>query len=365
MINAISYLIFAYIRVSTIGIKKNTIGSLILRRFVTPTSSSNIKLGLESTQQQAQLKLKLENETTKTLQEWLSQQGNEFTLSQGILLNLKVDDKQEQFLVQLGAKKGLFSNGNNVSTDAEQFIVATSKQSIPIEFAEDIQKQPTATDKKEKASTEIVLGGVDKVLQKIEQYTLANLSERDLKDTLSVPGSGGVLVTGTHGSGKTSVVKTILNNVKPSFIYTMEVNCSEISDERIPVFKEMLQKWFDEAAWHGPSLIFFDDLDRLIPAEVEHADSTRSRHLAELFVSMAQIACQRHPIMIMATAQQQQSLHPALITHHIFTELKHLQPPNRDERKLVHTKVLLFCLNNLIIHIFRLCKLLCLMVPMF
>lgn len=326
-------------RVSTIGIKKNTVGSLILRRYVTPTAaaSSTIKLGLESAQQQAQQKVALENETTKALQEWLSLQQGEFTLSQGMLLNLKADDKQEQFLVQLGAKKGLFGNSSSQAPpDTEQYIVTNNTQTIPIEFAQDIQKQPTATDKKDKASTDIVLGGVDKVLQKIQQYTLANLSERDLKDTLSVPGSGGVLVTGTHGSGKTSVVKTILNRVRSSWIYTMEINCSEIADERIPVFKEMLQKWFDEAAWHGPSLIFFDDLDRLIPAEVEHADSTRSRHLAELFVSMAQIACQRHPIMMMATAQQQQSLHPALITHHIFSELKHLQPPNRDERKLVN-----------------------------
>ncbi|GAN06890.1 conserved hypothetical protein [Mucor ambiguus] len=328
---------FDMVKVSTTGIKKNTVGSLILKRFVTPAaSSSTIKLGLESAQQQAQQKVTLENETTKALHEWLSQQGGEFTLSHGMLLNLKVDEKQEQFLVQLGAKKGLFSNGNSQApTDAEQYIVTNNKQTIPIEFAQDIQKQPSATDKKEKPSTNIVLGGVDKVLQKIEQYTLANLSERDLKDTLSVPGSGGVLVTGTHGSGKTSVVKSILNSMRSSWIYTMEINCSDIADERIPVFKEMLQKWFDEAAWHGPSLIFFDDLDRLIPAEVEHADSTRSRHLAELFVSMAQIACQRHPIMMIATAQQQQSLHPALITHHIFSELKHLQPPNRDERKLI------------------------------
>lgn len=352
-------------RVSTIGIKKNTVGSLILKRFVTPAaSSSTIKLGLESAQQQAQQKLALENETIKALQEWLSQQSGEFTLSQGMLLNLKVDDKQEQFLVQLGAKKGLFSNGSsNVPIDAEQYIVANSKQNIPIEFAEDIQKQPTAADKKEKASAEIVLGGVEKVLQKIEQYTLANLSERDLKDTLSVPGSGGVLVTGTHGSGKTSVVKTILNRVRSSYIYTMEISCSEIADERIPVFKEMLQKWFDEAAWHGPSLIFFDDLDRLIPAEVEHADSTRSRHLAELFVSMAQIACQRHRIMMMATAQQQQSLHPALITHHIFSELKHLQPPNRDERKLVIACVVMLSVGAK--SLIRSCKPSCLMAPVF
>lgn len=330
---------FDMVKVSTIGIKKNTVGSLILKRFVTPAaaSSSTIKLGLESAQQQAQQKLILENETTRALQEWLSQHEGEFTLSHGMVLRLNVNDKQEQFLVQLGAKKGLFGNSSQApEKEAEQYIVTNNKQALPIEFAQDIQKQPTAiTDSKNKASSVSELGGVDKVLQKMEQYTLANLSERDLKDTLSVPGSGGVLVTGTHGSGKTSVVKTILNRVQSAWIYTMEINCSEIADERIPVLKEMLQKWLDQAAWHGPSLIFFDDLDRLIPAEVEHADSTRSRHLAELFVSMAQIACQRHPIMMIATAQQQQSLHPALITHHIFSELKHLQPPNRDERKLI------------------------------
>lgn len=246
---------------------------------------------------------------------------------------MTVEEKKEHFLVQLGSKKGIFSSGQT-NTEVEQFTVVTSKDKFTIEFGEPIQRVITNTSTVTTPAT-TVLGGVDKVFEKIQQYTLANLSERDLKNTLCVPGSGGVLVTGSHGSGKTSLVHTILTDIKKSNIYTMEMNCSELADERIPVFKEKLLNWFDEAAWHGPSLIFFDDLDRLIPAEVEHADSTRSRHLAELFVSMALTACQRHPIMMIATAQQQQSLHPALITHHIFSELNHLQPPGRDERKLV------------------------------
>lgn len=47
----------------------------------------------------------------------------------------------------------------------------------------------------------------------------------------------------------------------------------------------------------------------------------------------------RHPIMIIATAQQQQSIHPSLISNHVFTELKHLNPPSRDERKEVNIAV--------------------------
>lgn len=119
------------------------------------------------------------------------------------------------------------------------------------------------------------------------------------------------------------------------FLVTREVNCAEVADERVPTFKDLLQRWFDEAAWHAPSILFFDDIDRLVPAEVEHADSSRSRHLAELFLRTATVMTRRHSIMLIATSQQQQSLHPSLISNHIFTELRHINPPSRDERKEV------------------------------
>lgn len=43
----------------------------------------------------------------------------------------------------------------------------------------------------------------------------------------------------------------------------------------------------------------------------------------------------RHPIVIIATSQQQQSIHPSLVNNHIFNQLYHLNPPSRDERKQV------------------------------
>lgn len=53
---------------------------------------------------------------------------------------------------------------------------------------------------------------------------------------------------------------------KPGTIY---VDCSKLSDERLPVLKGKMKDWFDEACWHAPSLIVLDNLDRLIGAEVE------------------------------------------------------------------------------------------------
>lgn len=58
-------------------------------------------------------------------------------------------------------------------------------------------------------------------------------------------------------------------------IDSIEINCADVADERVPVLKDQLQKWFDEAAWHAPSILFFDDIDRLIPAEVEVSQRAR------------------------------------------------------------------------------------------
>jgi peroxin-1 len=204
-------LLLTVFRVSTIAIKKNTIGSLILKRCISNTATTpTIKLGLESAQQ----KMQFENAVKEAAQAWLSKFSNEFVVSQGMCLSLKVEEKTEEFIVQLGAKKGLF--GSSPNNETEQYIVVSPKQSIPIEFGEDVHKPLGNGETTE--DLVIALGGVDKILQKIEQYTLANLSERDLKNTLSVPGSGGVLVTGAHGSGKTSVVKHILKSVKSARI---------------------------------------------------------------------------------------------------------------------------------------------------
>lgn len=251
-------------------------------------------------------------------------------LSDGLLFTLTVQEKEEQFQLGLGAKKGFFSNTTEAT---EGFFVLTPKDQPTIELGEPISSAPPIPV--QTMSEPVVMGGVDKVFAKMEQYTLANLSQRDLKRSLGVPGSGGILVTGAHGSGKSSLVHNLLSRMRQHHIYTLEIACSQFAEERVPVLKEMIQTKLDEAAWHGPTLVFLDDIDRLIPAEVEHADSTKSRHMAELVVRMVSIASQRHPIMLIATAQQQQSIHPALITHHIFSDLNHLQPPGRDERKLV------------------------------
>lgn len=61
---------------------------------------------------------------------------------------------------------------------------------------------------------------------------------------------------------------TVLNCLR-LIVDVVEVNCPEAVEDRIPTFREKLQQWFDDAILHAPSIVFFDDLDRLMPAELE------------------------------------------------------------------------------------------------
>ena len=49
----------------------------------------------------------------------------------------------------------------------------------------------------------------------------------------------------------------------------IRVDCRELSKERTATVSNQLQQQFDEAAWHAPSIVCFDNLDRLCPAEME------------------------------------------------------------------------------------------------
>jgi peroxin-1 len=90
-----------------------------------------------------------------------------------------------------------------------------------------------------------------------------------------------------------------------------------------------------EATFHVPSLLLLDDLERLVPAELEHADSTRSRQIAEIFLHIARPALYRKPITLVASAPSVESLHSVLTNGFIFRETITLKAPDKDARRVI------------------------------
>ncbi|KAF3930823.1 hypothetical protein ABW19_dt0200350 [Dactylella cylindrospora] len=167
--------------------------------------------------------------------------------------------------------------------------------------------------------------GVDKTIE-----TAANLLTR----------SASVLLTGARGSGKTSLVSVITGVLKTKhFFHVIPISCTKYADERLQNIKDTLARAIAEAKWFSPTVIVFDDLDRMIPAEVEHTDSTRSRYIAEAFGKtvrdLKSTVRGSGQVVILATVQAKESVNSLVVGGHIFREIITLKAPNKDGRRKV------------------------------
>ena len=147
--------------------------------------------------------------------------------------------------------------------------------------------------------------------------------------------NGSVLICGGRGAGKTAVLNDLSKRMSKHLVYTVHTHCGSIADSSLSVIKDTLQKWFVEAIFHAPSMILLDDLERLIPAELEHADSSRSRQIAEVFLHIARPALYRHRITLLASASSSESLHSVLTNGFIFRETISLKAPDKEARRIL------------------------------
>ncbi|KAI5478553.1 peroxin-1 [Pseudohyphozyma bogoriensis] len=179
-----------------------------------------------------------------------------------------------------------------------------------------------------------ILAGIDDKLDAIRSHVVNSLAARSLGSARLA--ASGILVTGASGAGKTALVKQAtreLSASSKSLTHTIYIDCSKHTDERLPTLKSKMKDWFDEACWHAPTVMVLDNLDRMLGAEVEHADSFPALHLAHTFLGCALPALATRPIILLATAQSSASLHPLLSTTHLLGESVSLRGPSKTGRR--------------------------------
>lgn len=247
---------------------------------------------------------------------------------------IKIGHKQESELADAFKERlsllgeGPITHGLKVSSD---FVVGLQKEGewslIPaidkISFSKGDDIVTTAAEGLQSGTT--VVMGVDQIKRQVRKI---------------VNRSGGLLLYGSRGSGKTSIATCCAYDAQAEGRHLVEAQCTQLAEERVPVIKETLNQWFSTAAWYEPSVLVIDDLDRLCSAEVEHADSTRARQIAEIFLSILRQFTSRHAIALVATCQSKEALHSLLTTSHIFDETISLKPPNKAARREIAESLL-------------------------
>lgn len=299
----------------------NPPSTLLIHKFSTTSTpasgeASSLKLGKSQSKATVE-KLQLQEQEKVKLIESIKTKLNETGILSGPITNKMIIPPfpgllDEGALIELKKTEGWMLGDEHVKLEIDSTLIRPESSIGPT--LESLVSQKGDREKR--------VVGIDKILSSINS-------------TIRSGRSTGGLLYGSRGSGKTAVLESIKKGLRQDCIYSLWVSCGHKSEDPLQAVKEELNRIFLQASWYSPSVVFFDDLDKLIPAEVEHADSSRTKQLAEVFQQLACSIMESRPVTILASCQAQESINSHLITSHIFEETFHLKSPDKDVRHAI------------------------------
>ncbi|KZO93941.1 AAA-domain-containing protein [Calocera viscosa TUFC12733] len=155
--------------------------------------------------------------------------------------------------------------------------------------------------------------------------------------------AGSILIAGNSGSGRTSIAQEIARRLREDlslYAYTECLDLAKHSDDRVPVLRAALQEAIDTAAWRAPAVLVLDNLEKAVGAEVEHADPSRARTMAELFVSLLGPGNRPAGVALLATCPGAHTLHTLLSETHAFGTIFSIPTPDLKSRQEILATVI-------------------------
>ncbi|MGV8171485.1 MAG: CDC48 family AAA ATPase [Candidatus Woesearchaeota archaeon] len=115
------------------------------------------------------------------------------------------------------------------------------------------------------------VGGLEEAKQELKEAVEWPLQNSVAFDRLGIKPPTGVLLYGPPGTGKTMLAKAVANESKANFIL---VNGPELMSKWVGESEKAVRKIFEKARQTSPSIIFFDEIDSLVPKRGANQDSS-------------------------------------------------------------------------------------------
>src|SRR3989339_1550311 len=115
------------------------------------------------------------------------------------------------------------------------------------------------------------VGGLDDAKQELQEAIEWPLQNHAAFERLGIKPPAGVLLYGPPGSGKTMLAKAVANESKANFIL---VNGPELMSKWVGESEKAVRKIFEKARQSSPSIVFFDEIDSLVPKRGSFSDSS-------------------------------------------------------------------------------------------
>ncbi|QYZ78268.1 AAA family ATPase [Methanofollis formosanus] len=143
----------------------------------------------------------------------------------------------------------------------------------------------------------------------------------------------GILLFGPPGTGKTLLAKATANESECNFI---SVKGPELLSKWVGESEKGVREIFRKARQAAPSIVFFDEIDSLVPRRGSYADST---HVTESVVSQLLTELdgleELKDVVVLGATNRPDMLDEALMRPGRLDRIVYVPPPDRESRKKI------------------------------
>ncbi|KAG2465125.1 PEX1 factor, partial [Polypterus senegalus] len=227
----------------------------------------------------------------------------------------------------------------------EHYQLSTSRQVIMEPLTTELQKSDEFS---QLLSFPVLdhLGGIGNLSQETFEHISHSLMGHPFSQEFMVQSlglrNGGLLLTGSKGSGKTSFAKALCRKAAVSLdAYVEVIECKQLQGKRVETVRKKLEDVFAEAVWRQPSIIFLDDLEHIAgsassPELEQSPDAMMSKQIAQVLKDLVNEAVAYGSLIaFIATSQSKPSLDQSLLMvqgSHFFQCFKSIHLPNQVQR---------------------------------
>jgi len=170
------------------------------------------------------------------------------------------------------------------------------------------------------------IGGLEDVKQQLKEAVEWPLKHPDHFKEMGIEPPKGILLYGPPGCGKTLLAKAVATESEANFI---AVKGPEILSKWVGESERAVREIFSKARQSAPCIVFFDELDSIVPRRGHRFDSgVTDRIVNQLLTEMDGIAKLEGVVVIGAT-NRPDIIDPALLRPGRFDRIIYVPPPTR------------------------------------
>ncbi len=181
------------------------------------------------------------------------------------------------------------------------------------------------------------IGGLNEQVKKVKEMIELPMRHPEIFQKLGIIPPKGVLLYGPPGTGKTLLAKAVANESNAHFI---NVSAPSIMSKFVGEAEERLRQIFKEAEENSPSIIFFDEIDAIVPKRDEVIGEVERRVVAQLLSLMDGLEA-RGDVIVIAATNRINSLDEALRRPGRFDREIEFGVPDKKGREIIlqiHTR---------------------------